>query len=231
MTPPKATRRSRLALAMGDISRFLASHPTRVFTERELAATLDGHRATWRLPASLSAPKFIDALQERGELTQLSLSAEDRPHLNLKRYAWGPPSPFASQNSYLLMSTLNRRVLSGPLTIASRRIASRSTPRRRLSSRVISLNAARYPPQRTPGPLVLGRGSNVKSKSSRPARRSDPEVPAQAAQQANLDRRPPLERSRDPPTLANPIGEPTPARCRLSGRAAPRASRLTPRRR
>lgn len=100
---------SRLTTAKSDVVTFFESSGKRVYTQAELAKTLNDQRSSWSLAARTTAQEFIQFLidQKRLTLVQLRSDAYER---EVVRYAWDDASIYQlalsiRKGSYLTHTT------------------------------------------------------------------------------------------------------------------------------
>lgn len=83
---------SRIHIAGPDIFETFERNPKRVYTKPDIATILSMNRQAWRLTQGTTVNYFLDFLEERGELREISLSSATYP--GFTRYAWGEVSPY-----------------------------------------------------------------------------------------------------------------------------------------
>lgn len=84
----------RLQVAKADIFKTFEDEPRRVFWPEDLYEILGKNREFWRLSRTMTASRFIEFLQSKGELHLLELVPINHEVRRLHRYVWRRASPF-----------------------------------------------------------------------------------------------------------------------------------------
>jgi predicted transcriptional regulator of viral defense system len=105
-------RPSRLTVAKSDILSHFEQSKQRVYSEAQLAATLENQRAFWRLAQRTTTGEFIHFLQRQGKLETRSFIAAKYGR-EITRYSWGNASTYE-----LALSLSTRGYLSHATAVA-----------------------------------------------------------------------------------------------------------------
>jgi hypothetical protein len=89
MNDPRRTSTANSTLK--DIEAHFSALPNRVFWPSDLIEVFYTHRAHWKLPKSMTAPKFLDFLLRRTSMKEILITSTEYPHLY--RYTWGNDVP------------------------------------------------------------------------------------------------------------------------------------------
>ena len=83
-----------LQVAKADIFKTFEDEPRRVFWPEDLYEILGKNRQIWRLSRTVTASRFVEFLQSKGELHLLELVPINHEVRRLHRYVWRRASPF-----------------------------------------------------------------------------------------------------------------------------------------
>jgi predicted transcriptional regulator of viral defense system len=85
-------KQSRISLARAEISSYFSSKAQTVYSAPELESILETNRKYWKLPKSMQLWNFASSLCEHTKLKPVQLQSVEY-HRQVKRFAWGEPSP------------------------------------------------------------------------------------------------------------------------------------------
>ncbi len=84
----------RLQIARTDILKTFEDDPRRVFWPEDIYEILQANREFWRLSRTMTAGRFIEFLQAKGELQPIELIPVNHETRRVGRYVWRRASPF-----------------------------------------------------------------------------------------------------------------------------------------